>query len=300
VTAKPGARVVLDSITEDGDRLVTFDAWFHRFVLSEVNTHCVLSRNSASSRAIPLATQLERAQNTTAYPVVWASEQKGMSGGDEVEYPGSAQGAWNTARNSAIAMAKELGGMGVHKSLANRLLEPFMWHNAVITATALDNFFAQRCSPLAQPEIRALADAMRIAMSQSTPTLLKPGEWHTPYLMPDELDKPLVERLQVSTARCAGVSYMAQNNTREWDRDISIYERLTTADPMHASPLEHVATPCKGNRHAVYPWAYHPDTLDRADMADVMPLVLPKYGKLLGWHSHRYDVENARKYQSYA
>jgi thymidylate synthase ThyX len=56
-------------------------------------------------------------------------------------------------------MPRDLTGVKLHKSLTNRLLEPFMWHTAIITATEWDNFFWQRCDPMAQPEMKAVADA---------------------------------------------------------------------------------------------------------------------------------------------
>ena len=51
----------------------------------------------------------------------------------------------------------------MHKQVANRLLEPFMWHTVIVTATEWDNFWNLRCHPDAQPEIRLVAEAMRAA-----------------------------------------------------------------------------------------------------------------------------------------
>ena len=60
----------------------------------------------------------------------------------------------STARDGAVDAARQLDALGVHKQVANRVLEPFMWHTVIITATDWDGFWLQRCSPLAQPEIR--------------------------------------------------------------------------------------------------------------------------------------------------
>ena len=122
------ARIIADSISPYGDRLTTMEVTFHRFVLAEFNTHRVFSRNSASSRAIPLQKQIKRIREGIAYPVLWASEQKGMQGGDEVDDTMTARMCWESAANDAIASALRLQDLGVHKSLVNRLLEPFMWH----------------------------------------------------------------------------------------------------------------------------------------------------------------------------
>ena len=48
------ANVICDSINEQGVRLTTFEIEYPRFILAELNTHRQLSRNSSSSRAIPI------------------------------------------------------------------------------------------------------------------------------------------------------------------------------------------------------------------------------------------------------
>jgi hypothetical protein len=67
--SEPSARVILDSISPDGVRLTTLECVMHRFVLAEFNTHRMFSRNSASSRAIPVDRQLESVATDTAMPV---------------------------------------------------------------------------------------------------------------------------------------------------------------------------------------------------------------------------------------
>ena len=57
--------------------------------------------------------------------------------------------------------------LNVHKQVANRLLEPFMWHTVIVTATEWENFWNLRCHPDAQPEIRLVAETMRDAAAAS-------------------------------------------------------------------------------------------------------------------------------------
>lgn len=80
----PSAKIIADSISPTGQRLTTFEVEFHRFVLAEFNTHRVFSRNSASSRAIPVQKQLTRAATDPAFPIKWNCEQPGMQGGSEL------------------------------------------------------------------------------------------------------------------------------------------------------------------------------------------------------------------------
>ena len=182
----------------------------HRFVLAELNTHRVFSRNSASSRAIPVAKQLARIEADPAIPVEFGANQRGMQAGAPLsgtEHE-AALATWLAARDAAVAAARSLGEQGVHKQVTNRLLEPFMWHTVIVTSTDWDGFWDQRCSPLAQPEIRVAAEAMRAAFDASEPTALAHGDWHTPYVRADDGDLDVETRKRIAAARCARVSYL--------------------------------------------------------------------------------------------
>lgn len=283
MTTVPRAKIILDSLY-NGQRVTTMEVVMHRFVLAEFNTHRMFSRNSASSRAIPVTKQIERVRDDPAYPLVWASEQRGMQGGPELTGLDLNEARWLFQDIRAMTLAKideyladhPLQGADVrlHKSLLNRLLEPFMWHTVVVTSVEWENFFKQRCSPLAQPEIRAAAEDMRIAYEASVPNALRNStEWHAPYIdhatisevlhvFGDRLDIYRAVICAVSAARCARVSYLTQDGVRDWREDVALYARLVTADPPHWSPLEHVCRPAtreerRGGRPGA-PWLTGP------------------------------------------
>jgi thymidylate synthase ThyX len=309
-TSRIYAKIIADSIGPTGVRLTTLEICLWRSMLAELNTHRVFSRNSASSRAIPLDKQLARIEESVAGPVLWPREQRGMQGGGEVEPETQERAleAWEQARDGAIKAASWLGRLGVHKSVASRLLEPFMWHTVVITATSFENFFRLRVDAAAQPDIRAAAEAMQEAYEASEPTFLDYGRWHLPYIQREDITAAeeylLAERgqgnygsshvtqtlVQMSSAKCARVSYLNHDGQRDVADEIRLYESLTTNG--HASPLEHVATPAE-NMHQV-------EVYSQFDPRESYTLTLPLYGNLLGWHQHRFDVEAARRYQSYA
>jgi hypothetical protein len=254
---QPAAKVILDSVSPVGDRLTTMEVVFHRFVLAEFNTHRVLSRNSASSRAIPVEKQLERFQHDPANPLVWASEQPGMQGGAELTGQAliDAKMLWRDIQMSvhykiSEYVASHSKEQRLHKSLLNRWLEPAMWHTAIVTSTEWANMFRQRVSPLAQPEFDAVAKLMQAALEESTPTEVDYGEWHMPYIRPEDVewansrDIPSKNALKmISVARCARVSYLTHDGVRDPGKDVEMFTKLVEADPPHASPLEHVATP---------------------------------------------------------
>jgi hypothetical protein len=248
------ATVIADSISPLGIRLTTMECTFHRFILSEFNTHRKFSRNSASSRAIPVQKIIDQVNHDTAVPLRFPHNQPGMVGGEDLHELDTrkAEILWRVAAIHAVECAQSLLKLNVHKSVVNRLLEPFMWHTAVVTSTEWDNFFIQRMSEGAQPEMRILAEEMCTALNNSAPTAVGVGGWHLPYVSESERAKhglPTLTRLSV--ARVAGSSYNRLGKTRELEKDLGLYQRLVTAKPPHWSPFEHVATPMLEHHNTV-------------------------------------------------
>jgi hypothetical protein len=240
----PTAKVIADSISPTGDRLVTLEVEMHRYVLSEFNTHRAFSRNSASSRAIPYAKMRAKALDNPALPLSWPKEQSGMQGGEELPEIDqiTSEFHWLEARDSAVHAADKLHRIGVHKSVINRLLEPFISHTVIVSGTYWDGFWAQRCHSDAQPEIRAVAEEMFAAFEDSKPQELYWGEWHLPYISETEREEFGVEvAKKVSAARCARVSYLTHAGVRDPMKDVELFEKLAYHKPPHASPLEHPA-----------------------------------------------------------
>ncbi len=238
------AKILLDSISEAGSRLTTFEITFPRIVLAEFNTHRMFSRNSASSRAIPVEKMIKRVIDDPFVPTYWGKNQPGMQAAEELDDMAAetARETWLSARDSAVRHVRSLIGPGteVHKQIANRLLEPFMYHTCIVTATEWENFFALRCHPDAQPEIRKIAVMVRDLYLDNFPTKLYSGEWHRPLIQPyEELHYGTAELNFVSSGRCARVSYLTHDGKRDPEADITLARRLATSG--HMSPLEHVA-----------------------------------------------------------
>ena len=53
------AEIVGDSLSPQGNRLISVLCTFPRIILSEINTHRMLSKNTSSSRAIPFNKMVE-------------------------------------------------------------------------------------------------------------------------------------------------------------------------------------------------------------------------------------------------
>lgn len=249
------AEIIKDSISPAGIRITTMQLRYPRFIHAEFMTHRMFSRNASSSRAIPVARMIEDLRRDPAMPVYWGSNKPGMQAGEELHGQGleNVKGIWLDAMEEMIFRAEILMEMGLHKQIANRILEPWAHINVVVTATDYKNFFMLRQHKDAQPEIKFLADMMRGAMMVSTPELLQPGQWHLPYIGSSDIEDACageesdcyIETLKkVSVARCARVSYLTHDGRQTTvEEDLQLYDRLLGAQPLHASPAEHQATP---------------------------------------------------------
>lgn len=245
-------------------RLTTFVVRFWRCILAEINTHRMFSRSSASSRAIPIEKAIKQVQRDPYVPYSWRVNGKGMQpkgyvGDREADM---ASGAWKAASTSMANRAAELDGIGIHKEQANRLLEPFRWHEAIISSTDWDNFFALRTHPDAQEEFRDLARMMYLAWLDSKPIELHAGQWHLPFVPIEEqmaftckeshLQKSSIKDvpvlLKTSAARCAWVSYESHDGDGSLEKVERTWQTLVGGIPRHSAPSEHVATPRSG-RH---------------------------------------------------
>ncbi len=254
-------------------------------------THRALSKNSASSRAIPWPKMMERISIDPVVPIVWPAEQKGMQGGSEIPplLQEMAKRIWIQARNAAVMYAEQLHNIGktynqevmrqagvseignipidsrvkmeewndikIHKSIPNRMTEPWMWITIVMIATDWKNLYRLRMHPDAEPHFQELMRHINVAMEGSTPQILDFGSWHTPYFddaeWPDlvkyisanDLTKRAKElKLEVSVARVSRVSYENQDGKRDFGKDIEQFNRLVQGSGFgHWSPHEHVA-----------------------------------------------------------
>lgn len=266
------ATAILDSVSSNGGdnaRLLTVRCRYPKFIHGEHLRHRAFSFSVSSSRAIPVVKNLAevRSDELRAGPVWWGREQKGMSSGDELGtekiWPApyspkeQAEWEWKMAALDATTRAWNLHTLGAHKSIVNRILEPFLHVNVLVTGTTSGwlNFFGLRLDRAAQPEIRALAEACWAVWNESQPRALAPGEWHLPFT--DESDygpvatdgevatNSLSVCQKVSVARCAHLSYESFETGQRMtvEQCLNLYQRLVGSVPIHASPAEHQATP---------------------------------------------------------
>jgi hypothetical protein len=309
------SRILADSLSPEGTRLTTFEVTYPLYVHNEFMTHRVVSRNAASSRAIPAAKTLAAVMEDPVIPIEWGTMQAGMQAGpalvgSEAE---TAERRWLDGRDWMVRVVRELTDLKVHKQTTNRLLNPFMWITTIASATDWANFFSLRLSQMAEPHIRRAAEMMVEDYINHEPTELAPGDWHLPLVYEPDYNyaagivagtRPNYFKLggdtiyvddatdflkHISAARCARVSYLTHDGRRDYYADIELHNKLARSG--HWSPFEHVASPCD-----------HAATISR--LVDLAPgdgsveIRCALSGNFDGFHQYRksFDHERAREF----
>lgn len=243
-------KIILDSVSPDGARLTTLTAKYPRFIHAEMLTHRVFSRNTASSRAVPMAKLRQQVIDDPVIPIHWGKNQPGMQAAEELDDKarGVAVVEWLTIRDAAVVTHGGLERLGLHKQVANRILEPFLWTTCLISSTTWDNFLALRRDKDAQPEMQKIACMIGDALDTSKPVVRSE---HLPYA---HSLGDLVARMakKISAARCARVSYLNHEGARDTTKDLELADRLISS--RHWSALEHPATACPGQHGNFRGW----------------------------------------------
>jgi len=248
------ARVLADSLAPCGARLTTMEWVCPMYLQGEINTHKMLSKNSASSRAIPTEKMIQRAIDDPFVPVYLGANQKGMQAGTELDEDARtlALSAWLDGLDAAVKSARAMSV--AHKQIANRPLGPYLWTTIIISGTEWSNLYGLRNHSDAEPHFWDLARKAVAAMEASTPVQLAAGQWHLPLVYHDPDDIQMLDAMveagqlkfpedfiKISVGRVARVSYLTHSGKRDVYEDIALHDRLVAQEIKHASPAEHVA-----------------------------------------------------------
>lgn len=240
------------------DEVITFVHTHERSAThAEMMTHRV-SRNASSARAIPRKRMDEWTQKDPAMPLHIGTNKPGMQAGAEVKDVDIVKAKIQKFYQISRKFANHLYDVhDVHKEICNRFDETFAWINVVSTWSKPQfyNYVALRCTPYAEARIQRLAINMLREYKASEPQVLKPGDWHMPFVKDKwnyekdgaiskvkcrELDCFLEGFLIWSTARAAWVSYRTvEEKDATWELAKKRHDDCTTL--KHVTPVEHQA-----------------------------------------------------------
>lgn len=249
----PTVQLIADT-TWNGHRITTFEVDIWKLLLAQLNTHGLLARSAASSRAIP-AKKLRAFISANPFVPIFTKEQAGMVGGELGPMESdAARKVWLESLASQLDYAEQLSALGVHKEVANRLLEPYMRTKVVITATEWRNFIALRGGKGAQSEWSEITAGIREGLETSKP---RKSQRHAPFVpVKDENELAWLEIgyvLKVSAARCSRTSFMLDQRPEK-----TISDELALADSLaaegHWSPFDHPAIAAAGKHGRFVGW----------------------------------------------
>lgn len=265
---KVSAKLILYSESKTtGKRIATFVVTIPKFIQAHINSHRSLSRNASSSRAMPAKVIRKRVLQDPFIPIEFSKNRSGMRGGEKITGFSLwlARTSWLLARYIPVFFHWIYEKLNIHKEVLNRLIEPWMFTEVVITATEWANFIKLRGDNTAQPEIQIIAKEIELALNSEKPTVLDFNEWHLPFITEDEMNNLKIEDLlKIATARCARISYKLYNGTvSSLEKDVSLCNKLI--EQGHWSPFEHIARPNESQERS---------------------------GNFLGWIQYRKQFEN--------
>ncbi len=221
---------------------------YPRCIHAEFMTHRVLSKNSASSRAIPVKRLIQDAIDHPYVPLFWGKNMPGMQAQEYFEGAEKEEliAQWLRDRDHAVEKARWYDFKGAHKQIVNRILEPYTHIKVFVTGTQWSNFIALRDHPAAEPHMQLLAKAIREELAKPPMQFLMPGQWHLPWVRQEDWwrypagKQPHVDLIKLSIARSAHTSYQTVDGREmTYALAVELADRLLASKPLHASPTEH-------------------------------------------------------------
>lgn len=234
--------MVQDSYRESNGTRVSTMLWrVPKFTLAQLNTHRQHSKNVSSSRSKMFSKTVKEVRTSPYMPHVFQAQHKGMQGSELLELwkVPFVKLLWQASMWSQTFFAQMISSLGVSKQYTNRLIEPYMYADYLVTSTSYDNFIRQRDDYAAQLELQLIARRLKLMLNHHEPTILKEGEWHLPFVTPEIYDcYGLYDSIKISVARCARTSYVTPGYGTEVQSDIRLFNRLIK--DYHMSPTEHI------------------------------------------------------------
>ena len=240
MTRQIKAEIILDSMSEVGKRITTFKLTIPRFILAQLNTHRVFSRNTSSSRAVPTVRFVEMVETQPFSPIGVKKNASGMLPSEELppEILEKFHSEWAELGKIVAGYVRRWAeDYKIHKQHANRPLEAWLMCDVLVTSTEWDNFLNQRLND-AQPEICEVAQQIKHLLDTNKPVV---RTFHIPYVSDDELKTHgMRNAAMISAGRCCRISYLRLDGTAS-PAEESIERAEMLLREKHWSPFEHQA-----------------------------------------------------------
>lgn len=261
--------------------VITFEARMPRMILPQFNTHRNLSKSASSARAIP--GRRYRTALTGYIPMEFPKNGKGMKPKEVLQgfQELATRVLWHTLYYITCAFHQMFIWLGLHKEIANRILDAFAWVQVIVTTTYMQNFYSLRAHPDAQFQIRDLAYKIQKEVKRKRSVV---RHIHLPLINLDDINEVLSHEdfkklslkyklavtnrvhklvlgsgsikitdytkvdpkvwmllIAVNTAKTARGSYLNHFQPKNLADNLDTYSTLVVDKPIHASPAESCA-----------------------------------------------------------
>ena len=229
---------ILKDSSFNGERILTYLLEVPKYLVYDITRHRVCSFSIASSRAMPVKTVLN---NMQFEPTFWGKNCPGMQAHAELEEEiiPQVKHIWGEIKSFLTNKVQALSELGLHKQQANRACEFASKVSIVVTATDWISFFVLRAEYAADPHLAYLATLMLEQYLNNKPEELSEGDWHIPFIKPEECNMPMKNKLIKSMARCARTSYNNFYGKDDFGSHLKLHDMLI--NDKHYSPGEHQA-----------------------------------------------------------
>jgi len=225
-----------------GQELISVLMTYPLFIHAEVLRHRNFASSVQSNRAVSFERNVKFLNSEGCVLPIIGTAQKGMVDSGLLE-ESNLKDAYERIQNAsyrAIIDARSLVLTGVHHSIANRYLAPYLPCAHLMTGLDIwwNDFFAQRIKPDAERNIQALAVAVKEAIESQFDSR---NEIHIPFYKEVALKANGFQRVFSSVAKCARVSYANYEVEKSPEKELEFVRKLWQS--KHVSPFEHVCYP---------------------------------------------------------
>lgn len=212
------------------------------FIHPEVLRHRNFASSVQSNRAVSFERNVKFLNTKGCVLPIIGMAQKGMVDSGLLDesnlFEAYERIEWASFR--AINDARNLMECGVHHSIANRYLAPYLPCAHLMTGLDIwwNDFFAQRIKPDAERNIQALAVAAKEAIESDFDSQ---NEVHIPFYSDSPSERHGFQHIISSVAKCARVSYANYEVEKSPEKELEFVRKLWQS--KHVSPFEHVCYP---------------------------------------------------------
>lgn len=268
-------KIILDSINEENSRLTTIIIKCPQSFSHEFMKHKMFIKNIGNFKQDTILTTIESVEkDMSLLKNIGKKTKKIEKIAHDLKFKVTQM--WLNRAKKVENEAKKLINLGMHKQIANKILEPYVFNTILITGTqkSYSDFFLLAEKRQKIKEMQILANEIILIYKNNKPVLLPEGSWHLPYITQGDLDiinfddyNQCMDILcKISAVRCLKMNYFNFSSNSHFDigLELDVYNKMIESFPVNISFTEHIAMSSISNKQmesSFDSWIKYRDTL---------------------------------------